>query len=75
MDHASNDAKRVHRDEADRFRETLSRELDIIQSHYALVELVHKDIYMNRQDWPNLADDAPDIEACMQYVLRSRSDA
>eukprot|EP00959_Pyramimonas_sp_CCMP1952_P062467 1306239-Pyramimonas_sp.AAC.1 len=75
MDHASEDAKRVHRTGVDRFRAILSRELDVVKSHHALVELVHKGMYMNWQDWPNIADGAPNIEACMQYVLQSQSDA
>eukprot|EP00959_Pyramimonas_sp_CCMP1952_P424583 8893056-Pyramimonas_sp.AAC.1 len=57
--------QRVPREEVDKFRETLSWELDIVKSHHALVEL----------DLPNMADDAPDIEACMQCALQSQTDA
>eukprot|EP00959_Pyramimonas_sp_CCMP1952_P348913 7310409-Pyramimonas_sp.AAC.1 len=54
MDHASDDAKRVHHEEVGRLRETLSREFDIVKSHRALVEI----------GLPNIIDDAPAIVAC-----------
>ncbi|CAK0827936.1 unnamed protein product, partial [Prorocentrum cordatum] len=72
MDHASEGAKRIHLAEVDNFRETLPREFSIVKSHHALAELVHKDISKNRQDLPHITDDAPNIEACMQYVLQSQ---
>eukprot|EP00959_Pyramimonas_sp_CCMP1952_P272915 5705032-Pyramimonas_sp.AAC.1 len=65
----------MHLAEVDKFRATLSRELNSVKSLHEFVELVRQHIHKNWQDLPHITADAPHIEECMEYVLQSQAAA
>eukprot|EP00959_Pyramimonas_sp_CCMP1952_P334160 6998299-Pyramimonas_sp.AAC.1 len=69
---------RVHFKEVGQFRTTFVRELNILSARREMLEMMHRDIYQNRSDLPQVSAGAREIEACMQYLkdrTPQRSDA
>ncbi|CAK0881422.1 unnamed protein product [Prorocentrum cordatum] len=72
---ADDDAMQIHLAEVGQYRASLASEIHLLNAHRDALDLVHRDLYMGREDAPPISAEAHNIEACMQYLQQAEARA